>query len=107
MGSTMFVREETRWRDEVICQDYRALNAVTVKDRARAPDISDTIEAMAGCSKYSKIDLAVSFNQIRIWSPHLPKTAFITPFGLFDAAGDYKRYNGRLNWRHSFAVCGR
>ena len=44
------------------CIDYRALNAVTVKNRYPIPLILETLEKLTGAVKYTKLDIIHAFN---------------------------------------------
>ena len=69
------------WRP---CGDYRALNAKTIPDCYSLPFLTDCNHMLFGCKFFSKIDLLKAFHQIPIRPEDIPKTAIITPFGLFE-----------------------
>ncbi|UYV83674.1 hypothetical protein LAZ67_23002033, partial [Cordylochernes scorpioides] len=66
------------------CGDYRRLNAVTLPDRYPIPRLDDFHHILKDTRVYSKIDLCKAFYQIPIAEEDKPKTAIITPFGLFE-----------------------
>ncbi|UYV77011.1 hypothetical protein LAZ67_14002809, partial [Cordylochernes scorpioides] len=66
------------------CGDYRRLNAVTLPDCYPIPRLDDFHHILKGTRVYSKIDLCKAFYQIPIAEEDKPKTAIITPFGLFE-----------------------
>ncbi|CAF4129264.1 unnamed protein product, partial [Rotaria magnacalcarata] len=64
--------------------DYKRLNAVTIKDSSPLPNMEDTLQKLGrGYSYFSKLDLKSGFYQIPITDQDKKKTAFITPFGLY------------------------
>ena len=67
-----------------ICQDYRGLNAVTVKNRYPLPLIRETLDSLCDAKFYTKLDVIAAFNRTRIAQGHEWMTAFITRFGLFE-----------------------
>ena len=67
-----------------VCGDYRRLNVHTEDDRYPLPNIQDFNNHLAGCSIFSKIDLIRGYNQVPVLEEHIPKTAVITPFGLWE-----------------------
>ena len=66
------------------CGDYRLLNNITKEDRYPVPRIQDFAAQLAGCVIFSKVDLVRGYNQIPVRPKDIPKTAVITPFGLFE-----------------------
>ena len=68
-----------------VCQDYRGLNAVTIKNRYPLPLVRETLDALCHAKFYTKLDIIAAFNKLRIAEGHEWKTAFITRFGLFES----------------------
>lgn len=67
-----------------ICQDYRGLNNITVKNCYPLPMIRETLDSLCGAKFYTKLDVIAAFNRIRIAQDHEWKTAVITRFGLYE-----------------------
>lgn len=94
--------------------DYRALNKVTTPDRYPVPHIHDLLNAFQGKSVFTTIDLERAYHQIPIQEEDIPKTAVITPFGLFEfltmqnglcnASQTFQRYMHRIFGDLDFVV---
>lgn len=67
-----------------MCVDYRLLNAKTRKDAFPLPRIEESLDALSGAQWFSTLDLASGYNQVPVSEPDKQKTAFCTPFGLFE-----------------------
>ncbi|MCJ8749885.1 hypothetical protein PDJAM_G00192760 [Pangasius djambal] len=67
-----------------MCVDYRHLNSKTRKDAFPLPRIEETLDSLAGARWFSTMDLASGYNQVPVSEADRPKTAFCTPFGLFE-----------------------
>ena len=66
-----------------LCIDYRQLNRVTIKNRYRLPRFDDLFDQLKGARVYSKIDLRISYHQLRVREADIPKTTFKTWHGHF------------------------
>ena len=67
-----------------LCVDYRKLNAKTVRDAFPLPRIEESLDAVGAAKWFSTLDLASGFNQVAMDDEDRHKTAFITPFGLYE-----------------------
>lgn len=64
--------------------DYRALNALTIKNRNAPPLIRETLAKLYAARIYSKFDIIAAFNEIRMKEGDKEKIAFLTRYSLFE-----------------------
>jgi hypothetical protein len=67
-----------------MCSDYRALNEVTVKNKYPLPWTDNLFDQLHGACVFYKIDLRSGYHQLKIRESDIPKTMFITRFGLYE-----------------------
>ena len=61
-----------------VCVDYRALNALTIKNRNAPPLVRETLARLCGAKWYTKLDIIAAFNEIRVREGDQDKTIFLT-----------------------------
>jgi hypothetical protein len=66
------------------CVNYQVLNSMMIRDSYPLPVISQLLNNLHGCKFLSKIDLKAVFNLLRVAPGHEWKTAFRTPWGLYE-----------------------
>jgi hypothetical protein len=83
LGALVFFIKE---KDGKLCfvQDYRALNAITRKNRCPLPLIDDLIHQLKGVRYFTKLDVRWGYNNVRIREGDEWKTTFHTNRGLFE-----------------------
>jgi hypothetical protein len=65
------------------CIDYILLNKVTLHDSISLPGIEDNLARLSGSSVFSGFDGAGVYHCVGVHKVDGPKTAFSTPFGLW------------------------
>ena len=99
----MVPKPDGTWRP---CGDFRRLNTTIIPDRYPLPAVADFSARIAGSKLFSKLNLQKGYFQIPLRPADVPKTAIITPFGLFkflciplglqNAAQTFKRMMDRI-----------
>ena len=67
-----------------LCVDYRELNRRTIADRHPLPKVQTTLENLEGNSWFSLLDQGKAYHQGFVETTDQHKTAFITPWGLYE-----------------------
>jgi hypothetical protein len=67
-----------------MCVDYRSLNEVTIKNKYPLPRIDNLFNQLKGACVFSKIDVLSGCHQLKIRASDIPKTSFITRYGLYE-----------------------
>ena len=85
-----------------VCVNYKALNALTVKNKNAPSLIKNTLARLFSIKYFSKFDIIAAFNEIRMRQKNEKKTAFLTrydlfeyvvmPFGLCNALGTFQSF---------------
>jgi hypothetical protein len=67
-----------------MCIDFRKLNKMSKFDAYPMPRIDDLLEKVSKAHYISNLDFAKGYYQIPLSRQSRDKTAFITPFGLYE-----------------------
>jgi hypothetical protein len=100
----MIPKKDPKAKPRVV-HDYQELNANTVLDHYPLPLLEDIKRPMARAKIRGKLDFPIAYAQIWMHDDDIHKTAFKTPFGMFEwlvmpqglcnALGTFQRY---INW---------
>ena len=66
------------------CVDYRKVNSLVEPDGFPLPRIQDCLDAVAGSSLFSTLDLTSGYFQIPLKEEDIPKSAFVCKYGHFE-----------------------
>ena len=66
-----------------LCVDYRKLNGLTPADAYPMPRLDDLIDKLGKAKYITTLDLTRGYWQVPVKPEARPKTAFVTPFGLY------------------------
>jgi hypothetical protein len=64
--------------------DYHSQNEVTIKNKYPLPRIDGLFDQLKGACIFLKIDLRSGYHQLKIRASDIPKTTFITRYGLYE-----------------------
>ena len=74
-------KKDGSWRP---CGNFRRLNLDIKADKYQVPNLADFSSHLEGCTVFSTLDLKNGYLQVPLEPSVVPKTAVITPFGLFE-----------------------
>ena len=72
-----------------LVQDYRKVNAFTVKDKTPLPHIDDLLNVLEDGKLFTKMDIIWGYNNVHIKEGHEWKATFLTLKGLCNLPGTF------------------
>lgn len=78
----LFIQKKTG--DLCLCVDFWGLNSITKKNCYPLPLVNNLLDCIQGCKIFSVIDLKSAYSHVCIKEGDDWKTAFQTPYGLFE-----------------------
>jgi len=100
-GAPIFFTKQANGKLRIVVV-YRGLNAITIKDKYPLPLMTTLMEQVGTSQIFSKLNLKLGFNLLRIAEGNERKTAFktryglneytVVPFGLTNAPSVFQRY---------------
>ena len=93
-----------------LCIDFRALNAITIRDSFPLHRIEEALQAVKSAMWFTSFDLAQGYLQLAMDEADIHKTAFRAgssglyeftrmPFGLSNAGSKFLSPHGNVSWR--------
>ena len=105
------VKKKDADKKELLCVDFRKLNAVTIPDNHPFPRIEDIVDQLRDDEVFTILDMNSGFWHIRMNPKDIYKTAFVTqndhyewlvmPFGLRNAPAIFQRAVHNILKRHN------
>ena len=68
-----------------LCVNYKAFNAITIKNRYPLPLIQETLNRLVKAKYFTKLNIVAVFNKIRMAEREKWKTVFRTRYGFFES----------------------
>jgi len=74
-------RKDNSWKT---CLDYRDVNKITIKDEFPIPNIDELLDELHGVAYFTKLDLKLGYQKIRLSEEGIPKETFRTHEGQYE-----------------------